>query len=153
MRGAAPVNHHPTGRTHVDQSQECAALACARARDESTARRPGHDLASVSMTAQLNRIVAQQRSTELQFAAEQTRLASELPRAGLRAARAQEQIQKLRATGFTLRGHHLAKLDRFLGKAQRAALRAGRDFEGVSIEITAQGVVVVHAIGMTSMLL
>jgi hypothetical protein len=101
------------------------------------------------MTAQLNRILAQQRSAELQLAAERTRLASELPRAGLRASRAQE----LRATGFTLRGHHLAKLDRFLGKAQRAALRAGREFEGVSIEITTQGVVIVHAIGMTSMLL
>ena len=56
-------------------------------------------------------------------------------------------------TRFTLHGHHLAKLDRFVGQAQRAATRAGREFEGVSIEVDAQGVVSVHAIGMASMLL
>jgi len=56
-------------------------------------------------------------------------------------------------TRFTVRGHHIAKLDRFVGQAQRAATRAGREFEGVSIEVDAQGVVSVHAIGMASMLL
>jgi hypothetical protein len=50
-------------------------------------------------------------------------------------------------------GHHIAKLDRFVGQAQRAATRAGREFEGVSIEVDAQGVVSVHAIGIASMLL
>jgi hypothetical protein len=81
------------------------------------------------MTAPLKHILAQQRDAELQRAAEQTRLASELG------------------------GHHLAKLDRFLGQAQRAALRAEREFEGISIEIDAQGIVRVHAVGMTSILL
>jgi hypothetical protein len=56
-------------------------------------------------------------------------------------------------TGFTLRGHHVAKLDRFVAQAQRAALRAEREFEGVCIEVDAQGRVTVHAFGMTSMLL
>jgi len=56
-------------------------------------------------------------------------------------------------TRFTVHGHHIAKLDRFVGQAQRAAARAGREFEGVSIEVDAQGVVSVHAIGMASMLL
>ena len=56
-------------------------------------------------------------------------------------------------TRFTVRGHHIAKLDRFVGQAQRAATRAGREFEGVSIEVDAQGVVSVHAIGIASMLL
>ena len=56
-------------------------------------------------------------------------------------------------TRFTVRGHHIAKLDRFVGQAQRAATRAGREFEGVSIEVDAQGVVSVHAIGLTSILL
>jgi hypothetical protein len=50
-------------------------------------------------------------------------------------------------------GHHIAKLDRFVGQAQRAAARAGREFDGVSIEVDAQGVVSVHAIGMSSVLL
>jgi len=56
-------------------------------------------------------------------------------------------------TRFTVRGHHIAKLDRFVGQAQRAATRAGREFEGVSIEVDAQGVVSVNAIGLASMLL
>ena len=56
-------------------------------------------------------------------------------------------------TRFTVHGHHIAKLDRFVGQAQRAATRAGREFEGVSIEVDAQGVVSVHAIGIASMLL
>ena len=54
-------------------------------------------------------------------------------------------------TRFGLHGHHIAKLDRFVVQAHRAAARAGREFEGVSIEVDAQGVVIVHAIGMTSM--
>jgi hypothetical protein len=49
---------------------------------------------------------------------------------------------------FTLHVQHIAKLDRFLAKAQRAALRAQREFEGDSIDIDARGVVTVHAVGM-----
>jgi hypothetical protein len=56
-------------------------------------------------------------------------------------------------TGFTLHGHHIAKLDRFVSQARRAALQAEREFEGVSIEVDPHGRVSVHAIGMTSMLL
>jgi hypothetical protein len=41
-------------------------------------------------------------------------------------------------------------LDRFLGQAQRAAHVAEREFEGVSIEVRPHGVVMVHAVGMTS---
>jgi hypothetical protein len=44
-------------------------------------------------------------------------------------------------------------LDRFVSQAQRAALRAEREFEGVSIELGDPGAVSVHAIGMTSMVL
>ena len=55
--------------------------------------------------------------------------------------------------GFTLRAHHIAKLDRFLGQAERAARRTGREFVGLSIEIDGQGVVSVHASGMTSITL
>jgi hypothetical protein len=87
------------------------------------------------MTAELNLKLAQQRAAERHRAATQTRLASE---------------QHTRVTGFTLRGHHLAKLDRFLGQAQRAAHVAEREFEGVSIEVRPHGVVMVHAVGMTS---
>ena len=105
------------------------------------------------MNPQLNHILAEQRTAELQCAAERTRLASELPGARARAARAPQHTEEPRATGFMLRGHHLAKLDRFLGQAKRVALRAEREFEGVSIEIDAQGVLSVHAIGMTSMVL
>jgi hypothetical protein len=53
----------------------------------------------------------------------------------------------------TLHGRHLSKLDRFVSQAQRSALRAEREFEGVSIEVDAQGTVSVHATGMTSILL
>ena len=53
----------------------------------------------------------------------------------------------------TLHGRHIAKLDRFVGQAQRAAVRAEREFEGVSIELSDHGAVTVHAIGMTSMVL
>jgi len=105
------------------------------------------------MNAQLNYAVAQQRSAELQRAGEQARLASEPRRARTRAARVPQHRPEPRVTGFTLRGHHIAKLDRFVGQAQRAALRAEREFEGVSVEIDAQGAVSVHAIGMTSMVL
>jgi hypothetical protein len=57
------------------------------------------------------------------------------------------------AAEFTLDGHHIGKLDRFLGRAQRVALHADRQFEGVTIEVDAEGIVSVHANGMTSMLL
>jgi hypothetical protein len=52
-----------------------------------------------------------------------------------------------------LRGHDLARLDRFLGQAKRVALRAEREFEGVRLEIDARGVVSVHATGVRSMVL
>jgi hypothetical protein len=87
------------------------------------------------MNSELNHTLARQHGAELLRAAERTRLAAEP------------------GTGFTLRGHDLAKLDRFLGQAKRAALRDQREFEGVSIEIGAQGTVSVHATGMRSMVL
>jgi hypothetical protein len=72
-------------------------------------------------------------------------------------ARARDGLARVprepRLTRFTVAGHHVAKLDRFVSHAQRAAARAGREFEGVSVEVDAQGVVSVHAIGMASMLL
>jgi len=105
------------------------------------------------MNAELNHMLAQQRAAELQRAAEQTRRASELTGASGRAARLPQHRERTSATGFTLLGHHVAKLDRFLGQAQRVALRAEREFDGVNIEIDAHGVVTVHAIGITSMVL
>lgn len=105
------------------------------------------------MNPELHLALAQQRSAELQHAGEQARLARELPAATGRAARVPRQGQKRRVTGFTLGGQQLAKLDRFLGQAQRTALRAEREFAGVSIEIDGQGVVRVHATGMTSIVL
>jgi hypothetical protein len=101
-----------------------------------------------------SRLLAEQRTAELERVAEQARLLSELPSGRTRATRAAEgSHHHAQATGFTLRAHHLAKLDRFLGQAQRAALRAQREFEGVTIEISDDGLVTVHAIGMTSILL
>jgi hypothetical protein len=105
----------------------------------------------ISMNPELNYFLAQQRAAQLRSVAERARLASEPPSTGTRAARAPRHIQPPPSAGFTLRGHHLAKLDRFLGQAKRSAVGAGRDFEGVTIEIDAQGVVSVHATGMTSM--
>jgi hypothetical protein len=52
-----------------------------------------------------------------------------------------------------VRGHHIAKLDRFVVQAQRAAARAGRRFEGVNIEVDTRGAVRVHAIGIAPLLL
>jgi hypothetical protein len=91
------------------------------------------------MNPELKHILAQQRTAELHGVAERARLASELPNGG--------------TTGFKLHGHHLARLDRFLGQANRVASQAEREFEGVSIEIDAHGVISVHAIGMTPMVL
>jgi hypothetical protein len=88
------------------------------------------------MNSELTHILARQRAAELQSAAERRRLASEAP-----------------ATGLTLRGHDLAKLDRFLVHAKRAALRDNREFDGVSVEIDAQGIVTVNATGMKSIVL
>lgn len=68
-------------------------------------------------------------------------------------ARVLRQIREPWDARFTVHGHHIAKLDRFVGQAQRAAARAGREFEGVSIEVDTRGVVSVHAIGIASMLL
>jgi hypothetical protein len=105
------------------------------------------------MNPEINHTLARQRATELQRAAERKRLASEVAGPRTRVLRAPQVSPQARATGFTLRGHDLAKLDRFLGQAARAAVRAEREFEGVSVEIDAQGVVRVHASGMTSMVL
>jgi hypothetical protein len=57
------------------------------------------------------------------------------------------------AAEFTLNVQHIGKLDRFIGQAQRAAVLAEREFEGVLIEVDAEGTVSVHAAGIRSMLL
>lgn len=105
------------------------------------------------MNPQLNHILAQQRGAELQRDGERARRPSELPSARRRTARVLQHGQELCLTGFTLHRHHIAKLDRFVGQAQRAALRAEREFDGVSIEVDDRGVVSVHALGMMSMVL
>jgi hypothetical protein len=105
------------------------------------------------MNPQLNYILAQQRMAELQRAGERAQLASKLRRARNRAAQMPQHERDPWVTRFTLRRHHIAKLDRFVSQAQRAALRAEREFDGVRLEVDAEGVVTVHAIGMTSMLL
>jgi hypothetical protein len=105
------------------------------------------------MNSELSRILARQRAAELQRAADRRRLASEVPRAGPRAVRAPRHSLDAPATGLTLRGHDLAKLDRFLVHAKRAALRDDREFDGVSVEIDAQGTVTVNATGMKSIVL
>jgi hypothetical protein len=117
------------------------------------------------MNTQLHYIVAQQRGAEPQRAGEQARLTSEVsarhrqgsalpPTARSEVAQAlQHRKRAVGGTRFTLHGHHIAKLDRFVSQAQRAALRAEREFEGVSIELGDPGAVSVHAIGMTSMVL
>ena len=64
-----------------------------------------------------------------------------------------QQGQEPLVAEFTLYGHHIGKLDRFVGQAQRTAARAAREFEGVTLRVDAQGAVSVHATGMTSMLL
>jgi hypothetical protein len=120
------------------------------------------------MNPQLNHIIAQ-RSAEQHRAGELTRLAREAS-AAQRNSRGPNPITRLsahlpnvtglhradRAVGqmrFTLHGGHIARLDRFVGQAQRAALRAERKFDGVTIELDDRGAVSVHALGMTSMLL
>ena len=105
------------------------------------------------MNPQLNHILAQRRSGELQRDGEQARFSSELPLARSRTARVLNHRHELRVTGFTLHRHHIARLDRFVGQAQRAALRAEREFEGVSIEVDDHGVVSAHATGVMSMVL
>jgi hypothetical protein len=52
---------------------------------------------------------------------------------------------------FTLYGRDIARLDRFVAQGQRAALRADREFEGVTIEVDVDGRINVNAIGMNSM--
>jgi hypothetical protein len=105
------------------------------------------------MNPQLNHILAQQRSAELQRDGDQARFSSGPPSAGSRTARVLHHRRQPCVSGFTLHRHHIAKLDRFVGQAQRAARRAEREFEGVSIEVDDHGVVSVHARGMMSMLL
>jgi hypothetical protein len=87
------------------------------------------------MNGQLNHMIAQQR------------VRSGVVRALQHTETAVDQ------TRFTLHARHIARLDRFVGQAQRAARRAEREFEGVSIEVDDQGTVSVHATGMMSMLL
>ena len=53
--------------------------------------------------------------------------------------------------GFTLDGRHIGKLDRFIGQAQRVAVRAQRQFEGVTIEVDVFGPVVNIASRLTSL--
>jgi hypothetical protein len=101
------------------------------------------------MNGRLNHIVAEQRSAELRRAGEQARTAGEAS-ARRRSARDPEPTRRLSAH---LDGRHIAKLDRFVSQAQRAALQADREFDGVSIEVDDDGTVNVHAIGMMSMLL
>jgi hypothetical protein len=103
------------------------------------------------MNPQLNHMRAQQRGAELQHEGEQARFSRELPSVASRTARVLKHGQDLCVAGFALHGHHIAKLDRFVGQAQRAARRAEREFEGVSIEVDDHGVVSVHASGVTSM--
>jgi hypothetical protein len=105
------------------------------------------------MNSQLNQILAQQRSAELQRDGEQARFSREPPSARSRTARVLQHGRQPCVSGFTLHMHHIAKLDRFVGQAQRAALRAEREFEGVSIEVDDHGVVSIHASGVMSMLL
>ena len=112
-----------------------------------------YGLPGASVNPQLNHILAQQRSAELQRDGEQARFSRELSSVTSRTARVLKHRQDLCGAGFTLHGHHIAKLDRFVGQAQRAASRAEREFEGVSIEVDSHGVVTVHASGVMSMVL
>ena len=105
------------------------------------------------MNHQLIHILAQQRSAELQRDGDQARFSRGLPSVTSRTARVLKHRQDLCAAGFTLHRHDIAKLDRFVGQAQRAARRAEREFEGVSIEVDDHGVVSVHASGVMPMLL
>jgi hypothetical protein len=112
-----------------------------------------HGRAEASMNSQLNHVLAQQRGAELRRDAEETRFSRELPSIRSRPAPGLKHRPDPCATGFTLHGHQIAKLDRFVGQAQRAARRAGREFDGVSVEVDHHGVVSVHASGVMSMLL
>jgi hypothetical protein len=112
-----------------------------------------HGRAGASMNPQLNHILAQHRGAELRRDGEEARFSRELPSVTSRTAPALKHRQELCATGFTLHRHHIAKLDRFVGQAQRAARRAGREFDGVSVEVDDHGVVSIHASGVMSMLL
>jgi hypothetical protein len=100
------------------------------------------------MHSELSHILARQRAAELHRAAERRRLAREVPGAG-----APQPSLDPPATRLTLRGHDLAKLDRFLVHAKRAALRDDRDFDGVKVEIDAEGIVTLNATGMKSIVL
>ena len=105
------------------------------------------------MNPQLNHILAQQRSAQPQRDGDQAWFSSEPPSARSPTARVLQHRGQPCVSGFTLHRHHITKLDRFVGQAQRAARRAEREFEGVSIEVDDDGVVTVHASGVMSMLL
>ncbi len=62
-----------------------------------------------------------------------------------------QQVEEPSVAQFLLRGHHIGKLDRFVGQAQRAAARAAREFDGVTVVVDERGTVSVHATGMTAM--
>jgi hypothetical protein len=112
------------------------------------------------MNTQLNPVIAHQRSAELHRTGDQARLAREVSAGQGSSGDAERSTRRggkrdgaIGETRFTLHGRHIAKLDRFIGQARRAAVRAEREFEGVSIEVDDHGTVSVHAIGMRSMLL
>ena len=56
-----------------------------------------------------------------------------------------------RAAERTLYGRDIARLDRFVTQAQRAAAQAEREFVGVTIAVDGNGSIRVDAAGMTSM--
>lgn len=87
------------------------------------------------------------RGADLQRAGEQARLAGELRTGGSRAPDVAPRRQEL----LTLHRRDIARLDRFLIQGQRAALRADREFEGITIAVDDDGGISVNAVGMTSM--
>jgi len=50
---------------------------------------------------------------------------------------------------FTLCGRDIARLDRFIIQGERAARRAERGFDGVTLEVDVDGSVSVTAVGVT----
>lgn len=86
---------------------------------------------------------------ELQREGEQARLVGDLRNGGSRAADV-PQRQVPRQMVLTLYGRDIARLDRFVAQGQRAALKVGREFEGVMVEVDADGSISINAIGMNS---
>jgi hypothetical protein len=90
------------------------------------------------------------RGAELQRGGEQVRLAGELRTGGSRAPGVAPRRQEPRQALLTLHRRDIARLDRFLIQGQRAALRADREFEGITIAVDDDGGITVTAVGMTS---